>query len=56
MFMEIRQQDTAVLDIPRKPMIETGRGLSHAIRRIHLDSKQDARRYLEEVVTPFGGE
>ena len=58
MLTDTAKQDTkATVDEPRCVVKQTpARGLTEAVRRIQLDSKREVQVYLDEVITPFGGE
>jgi hypothetical protein len=57
MLTDTAKQDTrATVDQPRFVVTTPGRGLSEAVRRIQLDSKREVQVYLDEVITPYGGE
>ena len=52
-----RSQEQTTVTEPQCVVKETPtRGLSEAIRRIQTDARLNAQLYLDEVITPFGGE
>ena len=56
-----RSSNTAQLDTDDRFLADRytdriSRGLTEAIELIRADAKRDTQVYLDEVVTPFGGE